>query len=117
MAITGTKNMLELAKEHNARFTFFSSSEIYGDPDPRYVPTPEIYRGNVSCQGPRSCYDESKRIGETLCYITIICFIRQISLAIQYIWSGVLKQIISLPNFASQIIKGKPKYIWIRQSS
>jgi UDP-glucuronate decarboxylase len=46
---------------------FFSSSEIYGDPDPAYVPTPEDYYGNVSCTGPRSCYDESKRIGETLC--------------------------------------------------
>ncbi len=69
VAITGTRRMLELATEHKARFTFFSSSEIYGDPDPKHVPTPESYRGNVSCQGPRACYDESKRVGETLCYI------------------------------------------------
>lgn len=46
---------------------FFSSSEIYGDPLPEHIPTPETYRGNVSCTGPRACYDESKRYGETLC--------------------------------------------------
>lgn len=46
---------------------FFSSSEIYGDPPAEYIPTPETYRGNVSCTGPRACYDESKRYGETLC--------------------------------------------------
>lgn len=46
---------------------FFSSSEIYGDPVPEAIPTPETYRGNVSCTGPRACYDESKRFGETLC--------------------------------------------------
>lgn len=48
---------------------FFSSSEIYGDPDPAAIPTPETYRGNVSCHGPRACYDEAKRFGETLCWI------------------------------------------------
>ncbi len=46
---------------------FFSTSEIYGDPSPDQIPTPETYRGNVSCTGPRACYDESKRYGETLC--------------------------------------------------
>jgi nucleoside-diphosphate-sugar epimerase len=44
-----------------------SSSEVYGDPAPENIPTPETYRGNVSCTGPRACYDESKRYGETLC--------------------------------------------------
>jgi UDP-glucuronate decarboxylase len=48
-------------------FLFFSSSEIYGDPDPTNIPTSETYRGLVSCTGPRACYDESKRYGETLC--------------------------------------------------
>jgi nucleoside-diphosphate-sugar epimerase len=48
-------------------FLYFSSSEIYGDPFPQFIPTPEDYRGNVSCTGPRACYDESKRYGETLC--------------------------------------------------
>lgn len=46
---------------------FFSTSEIYGDPSPEDIPTPETYRGFVSCTGPRACYDESKRFGETLC--------------------------------------------------
>lgn len=46
---------------------FFSSSEIYGDPTEGNIPTPENYRGNVSCTGPRACYDESKRFCETLC--------------------------------------------------
>lgn len=68
-AITGSRLMLQLADQKDARFVFFSSSEIYGDPDPKHVPTAESYRGYVSCQGPRACYDESKRVGETLCYI------------------------------------------------
>ncbi len=48
-------------------FLFFSTSEIYGDPSADNIPTAETYRGNVSCTGPRACYDESKRYGETLC--------------------------------------------------
>ena len=69
VAINGTKNMLELAEQKSARLTFFSSSEIYGDPDFKNIPTKESYKGNVSCTGPRACYDESKRVGETLCNI------------------------------------------------
>lgn len=68
-AIFGTKNLLELAKAKKTKsFLFFSSSEIYGDPDPNFIPTPETYRGNVSPVGPRACYDESKRMGEAICY-------------------------------------------------
>jgi len=64
----GTKNMLELAREKNVEsFLFFSSSEVYGDPDPRFIPTPETYNGNVSSIGYRAVYDESKRLGETFC--------------------------------------------------
>jgi UDP-glucuronate decarboxylase len=48
---------------------FMSSSEIYGDPTADQIPTNEEYRGNVSCTGPRACYDEAKRFGETLCYV------------------------------------------------
>lgn len=57
-------------KEHGKPVSgvlFYSSSEIYGDPSPGDIPTPETYRGYVSCTGPRACYDESKRYGETLC--------------------------------------------------
>ncbi len=67
-AIFGAKNLLELARiTHPESFLFFSSSEIYGDPDPEHVPTPESYAGHVSSIGPRACYDESKRLTETLC--------------------------------------------------
>ncbi|MBI4678529.1 MAG: NAD-dependent epimerase/dehydratase family protein [Elusimicrobia bacterium] len=48
VAIQGTKNCLNLARSTGAKILFFSSSEIYGDPDPKHVPTPESYRGNVS---------------------------------------------------------------------
>lgn len=69
-AVSGTKNLLELACRRSVKsFVYFSSSEIYGDPDPRFLPIPESYRGNVSCTGPRACYDESKRLGETLCTV------------------------------------------------
>ena len=69
VAVKGTRNMLVLAEMHPELegFLYFSSSEIYGDPN--VVPTPESYRGNVSCTGPRACYDESKRLGETLCSV------------------------------------------------
>ncbi len=64
---TGTRNMLELAYKKSVKsFIFMSSSEVYGDPDPKHVPTDETYNGNVSIMGPRSCYDESKRFGETM---------------------------------------------------
>jgi len=48
---------------------FFSSSEIYGNPEPSAIPTPEEYPGRVHCRGPRACYDEAKRFGETLCHL------------------------------------------------
>ena len=60
----GTWVALGIAKEHNARLVYTSSSEIYGDPDPENIPTPETYTGNVNPVGPRSCYDEAKRAGE-----------------------------------------------------
>jgi len=60
----GTWVSLGIAKDHNARLVYTSSSEIYGDPDPEHIPTPESYAGNVNPVGPRSCYDEAKRAGE-----------------------------------------------------
>jgi nucleoside-diphosphate-sugar epimerase len=71
--VTGVRSLLDYALARAERrnpirsFLFFSTSEIYGDPEPEHVPTPETYRGSVSCTGPRACYDESKRYGETLC--------------------------------------------------
>jgi UDP-glucuronate decarboxylase len=64
--VMGTLNMLGLAKRVNARFLLASTSEVYGDPDVH--PQPEEYRGNVNCIGIRSCYDEGKRVAETLAF-------------------------------------------------
>ena len=89
---------------------FYSSSEIYGDPTPENIPTPETYRGNVSCTGPRACYDESKRFGETLC----VNFTQQHGLPIKVarpfnnygpglkITDGRV-----IPDFARNILEGK----------
>jgi len=60
----GAKHVLELAREHDAHVVQASTSEIYGDPDVH--PQPESYWGNVNPIGPRSCYDEGKRVAETL---------------------------------------------------
>ncbi len=71
--VNGLRNLLEYARLRKdvgqpfEGFLFFSSSEIYGDPTPENIPTPETYRGYVSCTGSRACYDEAKRYGETLC--------------------------------------------------
>jgi UDP-glucuronate decarboxylase len=73
--INGLRNLLDycVAQGKSGKsikgFLFYSSSEIYGDPTPEWIPTPEQFRGLVSCTGPRACYDESKRFGETLCVI------------------------------------------------
>tara|TARA_B100001029_G_C15051025_1_gene450734 strand:- start:572 stop:1606 length:1035 start_codon:yes stop_codon:yes gene_type:complete len=67
-SITGTKRLLDYSKKNHSKFIFFSSSEIYGNPDKRNIPTKETYNGNVSSIEDRSCYDEGKRVGETLCY-------------------------------------------------
>ncbi|MEY2508786.1 MAG: UDP-glucuronate decarboxylase [Verrucomicrobiota bacterium] len=116
VATIGTKNALRLCEKYRSRaFLYFSSSEIYGDPDERHVPTPESYRGNVSCLGPRACYDEAKRVGETLCMI----FHQQ---------SGVPTKSVRpfnvygpgmrrgdyrvLPNFAAKIVDGEPVSVY-----
>jgi len=71
--INGLRYLLDYARQRleagldMSGFLFYSSSEIYGDPAADAIPTPETYRGFVSCTGPRACYDESKRYGETLC--------------------------------------------------
>ena len=62
----GTLNLLELAKKNNSIFIQASTSEVYGDPE--IHPQIETYNGNVNTIGKRSCYDEGKRIAETLCY-------------------------------------------------
>ena len=62
--VNGTWRMLDLARAGARSMVAMSSSEVYGDPT--VVPTPEDYHGNLSFTGPRACYDESKRLCETL---------------------------------------------------
>ncbi len=63
-SVMGAINMLDLARDNNARILQSSTSEIYGDP--MIHPQPESYWGNVNTIGIRSCYDEGKRCAETL---------------------------------------------------
>jgi len=60
----GTRKVLDYAVDCDARVVYASTSEVYGDPEVH--PQPETYNGNVNIRGPRACYDESKRFGETL---------------------------------------------------
>lgn len=62
----GMMNILELAIQKNAKVLQTSTSEVYGDPEVH--PQTESYWGNVNCYGLRSCYDEGKRVAETLCF-------------------------------------------------
>lgn len=62
----GTLNMLGLAKRVGGRLLLASTSEVYGDPEVH--PQKEDYWGNVNPIGPRACYDEGKRVAETMCY-------------------------------------------------
>jgi UDP-glucuronate decarboxylase len=64
--VMGTMNMLGMAKRVKARILQASTSEVYGDPE--IHPQVESYKGNVNPIGIRSCYDEGKRIAETLCF-------------------------------------------------
>lgn len=61
----GTINLLGLARRVKARLLFASSSEVYGDPVEH--PQRETYWGNVNPIGPRACYDEAKRVAESMC--------------------------------------------------
>jgi len=96
-------------------FLFYSTSEIYGDPTPDNIPTQETYRGNVSCTGPRACYDESKRYGETLC----VNYARQYGLPIRiarpfnnYGPGLKITDRRALPDFARNILK-KERYCYV----
>jgi UDP-glucuronate decarboxylase len=68
-SVTITQQLLQKALRDDSEFLFFSSSEIYGDPTSDSIPTREDYKGNVSPRSDRACYDESKRLAETICYL------------------------------------------------
>jgi UDP-glucuronate decarboxylase len=109
VTINVTRSLLERAKTDNSRMIFFSSSEIYGDPAPEFVPTSEDYRGNVSVRGPRACYDESKRLGETLCWIYQTYYDTQVFVVRPFNVYGpgmMPTDYRVLPNFAASIKEG-----------
>jgi len=114
--INGLRNLLDYSLRQVDRgravegFLFYSSSEIYGDPAPEAIPTSEDYRGNVSCTGPRACYDESKRFGETIS----VTFARQygvpVSIARPFNNYGPGLKITDgrvLPDFARDVLHGR----------
>ncbi len=109
----GTYNMLELAKKTNARFLFASTSEVYGDPEKH--PQSENYWGNVNSIGLRSCYDESKRFGESL----VITYRRKfkVNTRIARIFNTYGSRMRAddgrvIPNFIGQSLKDKPMTIY-----
>ncbi|EFH86350.1 UDP-glucuronic acid decarboxylase family protein [Ktedonobacter racemifer] len=109
----GTHRMLEAARKNNARFLVSSTSEIYGDP--LVHPQTEGYWGNVNPIGPRACYDESKRLSETL----TMEFVRQynVNARIVRIFNtyGPNSQIHDgrmIPNFITQALKNEPLVIY-----
>lgn len=79
----GTKNVLNIAKNNGAKIIHASTSEIYGDPTEH--PQKETYLGNVNTVGPRACYDEGKRVAETL--ISTFCGINNIDFTIMRIFN------------------------------
>ena len=115
VATVGTQRLLEYAKQSRAKFVFFSSSEIYGDPEPIHIPTQENYRGNVSTLGPRACYDEGKRVGETYCYIYHDYYGVHTNIVRPFNVYGPGMQKSDyrvMPNFAAQIAAGNPLMIY-----
>jgi len=115
VTIQGIKNCLNLAKKHNAKLIYFSTSEAYGDPPNKYVPTKENYKGNVSSMGPRACYDESKRLGETFCYIYSNYFNVHTNIIRPFnVYGPGMKQndYRIFPNFISNILNSKELNIY-----
>lgn len=115
VSVRGSRWLLELAREQNAKFTFFSSSEIYGDPDPIHIPTPESYNGNVPCKGARSCYDEGKRLGETLCHVFHTNFgVHTTAIRPFNVYGPGMQELDYrvLPNFASALKGGRPLKVY-----
>ena len=109
----GTYQMLEAAKKQHAMFLISSTSEVYGDP--LVHPQREDYWGNVNPIGPRACYDESKRLGETLTMEYYRQF--QVNARIVRIFNtyGPNSQINDgrmIPNFITQALRNEPLTIY-----
>jgi UDP-glucuronate decarboxylase len=112
-SVMGTLNMLGLAKRVKARILQASTSEVYGDPTMH--PQPETYWGNVNCIGLRSCYDEGKRVAETL----MMDYHRQnqVDIRIVRIFNTygprmALNDGRVMSNFITQALRGRPLTIY-----
>ena len=113
ISFLGTLNMLGLAKRVGARFFMASTSEVYGDPE--INPQTEKYRGSVNTFGPRACYDEGKRIAETLCFD--FNRIHGVDIRIARIFNTYGPRMLPndgrvVSNFIVQALKGKPLTIY-----
>ncbi len=109
----GTYQMLEQARKQNAMFLMTSTSEVYGDP--LVHPQPEDYWGNVNPVGPRACYDESKRLGETLVmeyYRQYQTNIRIVRIFNTYGPNSQINDGRMIPNFITQSLQNKPLTIY-----
>jgi UDP-glucuronate decarboxylase len=113
VSFMGTLNMLGLAKRVKARILLASTSEVYGDP--HVHPQAEEYHGNVNPIGIRSCYDEGKRIAETLAFD----YHRQHDVAIRVarIFNTYGPRMLEndgrvVSNFIAQSLKGKPLTVY-----
>jgi UDP-glucuronate decarboxylase len=113
VSFLGTSNMLGLAKRVKARFLMASTSEVYGDP--LIHPQSEDYFGNVNPIGIRSCYDEGKRVAETLCFD----YHRQhnVEIRVARIFNTYGPRMLEndgrvVSNFIAQSLQGKPLTIY-----
>jgi nucleoside-diphosphate-sugar epimerase len=109
----GTYQMLEQARKQNALFLMTSTSEVYGDP--LVHPQPEDYWGNVNPVGPRACYDESKRLGETFVmeyYRQYQTNIRIVRIFNTYGPNSQVNDGRMIPNFITQSLQNKPLTIY-----
>lgn len=111
--VLGTLYMLGLAKRVKARFLLASTSEVYGDPEVH--PQSEDYRGNVNTIGPRSCYDEGKRVAETLSFD----YHRQsgVEIRVARIFNTYGSRMLEndgrvVSNFVVQALKGQPLTVY-----
>ncbi len=109
----GVINVLGLARKHKARILQASTSEVYGDPNQH--PQKESYRGNVNPIGPRACYDEGKRVAETLMFDYHRKWKMEIKVARIFNTYGPQMAINDgrvVSNFIIQILKNRPINIY-----
>ncbi len=103
----GLYNLLQMAREHKAKLLYASTSEVYGDP--AVSPQKESYWGNVNPNGPRSCYDESKRFGESLALVFKAQYNIDVKIARIFNTYGPRMRPDDgrvIPNFINQALKG-----------